>query len=342
MITDIMLKITNQCNLDCNYCYIEHKSNQSIEKHTIDNIVKFINYYQSINYNQLINVFVAGGEVTLVPINKLEYLYSNLYHPNFVNLSMNTNSYSFTDTHLDLLKKYNISISLSLDGNKTTHDLRRSDSFDKTIQLIQKLKYNNMRWGCVTVIDDYSTDHIEEIYDFFKDNHINTKMNPAIGYINPDKWAEAMIYVYERLIKEKFPFYEDTLSDLMYTKNNKQPHTNACNWGNCFQNYLSINYDGDITPCERLFGLIHNEKHQNLIINNINKDSFADIIYNPLRIELIKKIHERKEQCLQCQYYKYCGSGCSHDSLLNYGKIEHKDSFCNAKKSIINKIIGAS
>lgn len=339
MITDLMLKITNKCNLDCKYCYIEKKSDHTITRQTIDNISNFINYYQKINYGQPLNIYVAGGEVTTVPVDDIEYLYSKIYHPGFTNLSMNTNSVLFTDKHMEILKRYKISVSLSLDGDKITHNLRRSNSFDKTISLINKFNKNEIKWGCVTVIDDYSTEHIEDMYNFFAEHHFNTKMNPAIGFVNPDKWSETMICVYNRLIKEKFPFYEDTISDLLRTKNNEQSHTDACNWGNCFKTFLSIDYRGDITPCERLFGLINNNKNQNLIINNVNRDRFVDIIYNPRRDKLIRKIYQRKEKCIDCEYYKYCGSGCSHDSILNCGGIENKDSFCEAKKKLIKRII---
>lgn len=334
-----MLKITNKCNLNCKYCYIEEKTNHTITKSTIDNITNFINYYQKINYGQSLNIYVAGGEVTTVLIEDIEYLYSKLYHPGFTNLSMNTNSVLFTDKHMEILKKYNISASLSLDGDKTTHDLRRSNSFDKTLQNIDRLNNNGIKWGCVCIIDNYSTENIKDIYDFFAKHHYNVKMNPAIGYVDTNRWSDAMIYVYNRLVKENFPFYEDTISDILRTKEDKQSHTNACNWGDCFKSFLSIDYRGDITPCERLFGLINNNKNQNLIINNINHDKFIDVIYNSQREKLIKKIYQRKEKCINCEYYRYCGSGCSHDSLLNCGGIENKDSFCEAKKKLIKRII---
>lgn len=339
MITDLMLKITNYCNLNCKYCYLEKRSDERIDRKTIDNIVNFLNYNLKITYGQPINIYVSGGEVTTLPIEDIEYLYAGLYHPNYVNLSMNTNSFAFTDEHAKLLKKYNISASLSLDGDKFIHDLRRSNSFNKTVQNITRLNKNNIRWGCVTVIDDYSTQHIDEIYNFFRDYHINTKMNPAVGYVNPDSWADAMIRVYERLMKDNFPFTEDTICDLLSVKNRQRCHTNACNFGDCFKTFLSIDYNGNITPCERFFGIIDENKNQNLIIGNINSDSPIDIISNQKRTILLHKLYQRKDKCLNCEYFNYCGSGCSHDSLLNCGGIENKDSFCEAKKKLIKRIL---
>lgn len=331
------MKLTNHCNLSCSYCYLSEKNTTTINPTTTRKLSEFAEHISQINHHRPFDIHLSGGETSIIPIELLEYTLELLSDIPNTRLHLNTNGVTFTAAHIELCKRYDIHVSLSLDGGQMIHDHQRGNSHKQAMDLHMKLGAHKIPHGFVTVITDYTAAHKEELYDFFRSTGITTSMNPAVGHVTPDNYTDTLLYINDRLEADNHPFKELTLSDIKNTISGKSSHTRICYMGNCFRDYIAIDYNGDVTTCERFFGL---EDKNKFIIGNINSTPFPELIHSPKRNELLQVLHGKKTKCMDCCYYHLCGGGCSHQIYSTTNGITGTDGFCDARKRLYKTLIG--
>ena len=132
--TKCLLNVTDNCNLNCKYCFVQqqpHYMSLETAKKAVDfiynNLQKKINLgLIDIDSKAILTFF--GGEPMLcyktiiVPIVK----YCNKKYPNKFNFGITTNGTLLNKTKIKFLKQNNFNILLSLDGTKETQDFNRS------------------------------------------------------------------------------------------------------------------------------------------------------------------------------------------------------------------------
>jgi len=345
LISTLYLRITNRCNQKCSYCYISEKNTGDVSDSTLSKFIALAEYIQKYNMWKGLNVKITGGEILLISLPKLDYLFSALKKLG-ISISINTNGTLLTLDHVRLFQKYNIQVGISLDGPRDIHNTRRSNSFDAfedhAWQLCNTEKF---RHGFICVINEDSTKHIEEIYEFFKRNKISPRFNPGFPDLTPESWKKTLIYTADRMFNDNFSIQEGNIREIIQhfmdvkkcntDKNFRAKwYSNVCD--ECYQNFITVNWDGSVTTCHRLPGLIGFEKY---IIGNIDQDLPADILFGPKRQELIKQLYQRKEQkCFTCEIYPRCKGGCSHACILYNGSITAPDPFCGTYQAIYQHV----
>jgi uncharacterized protein len=130
-----------KCNITCLYCYqnpIRDAANR-VPPYDIDAIEKAI-----LQSGTEFTLF--GGEPLLVPIEDLSRLWK-LGFDRFGKNGIQTNGTLITDAHIELFRKFNVHVGLSIDGPGELNDLRWSHSLartrsltDNTISAIQLLR----------------------------------------------------------------------------------------------------------------------------------------------------------------------------------------------------------
>ena len=160
-LTEIMLNVTDDCNLICKYCFVEqnpHYMSLQTAKDVCD--YAFNNLQEKIKINKIYQnrqckIYFFGGEPTLCYQSIIYPLvkYCNEKYPNKFNFGITTNGTLLTKEIIDFFKINNFSILLSIDGNKTTQDYNRpcknqSSSFDLINKNIKYLLQNfpNLRF----------------------------------------------------------------------------------------------------------------------------------------------------------------------------------------------------
>lgn len=335
MISDIMLKLTDRCNLDCDYCYMQNKNSAEISHHTALKIIQSINSISKVNYGRPMNVFISGGEVTLLPLEFMNWFFNALRTIPNLHLSINTNGTLFTQEHANLCKEFNVDVSLSLDGPAIIHNRHRSDSFDSVMTTLSFLDQEKIKYGLITVLDDFSFEHKEELYDFFKQIARNTKMNCANGHGSPEQYVDFLIWLSKKGKEDNHPFEEYNLFDIQRTIENKISHCTGCAWGNCYRDFIAVDFNGNVAMCERFFGF-HNDDKKDYIIGNVNESNIIEIINNEKYNQFQRTLFLRKLHCMSCQYYKYCGSGCTYDYIVSNDVIQS----CESRKRLFSNLIG--
>lgn len=144
---NLTIKLTNDCNLRCKYCYQEHKKNK-LSMNDTDTLIKFIK--KQLEEYKSVNIHWFGGE-PLLNINPLlkveEFLVSNNIKGNS---DITSNGYLLNQKIMNNLKKTRISsFQITLDGEKNQHDILRITSsnkgtFDRIIENIKLLIKNKI------------------------------------------------------------------------------------------------------------------------------------------------------------------------------------------------------
>lgn len=306
----VMLKIVGtKCNMSCKYCY-EHVSN-NLQDYLIPKPDEVIDYLKHFLEFEHIFIVFHGGEPLLANINDIKIILdfiSNNFKNNY-NIQFQTNGILLNREWIDLFKKYNVSLSVSLDAIGE-QDLRHNFSFNYREQVVNNIiKYNRSisNFGIVSVVHKYNVDYyIDFIKYLIKLGIYNLTLNKYIAkypYIDDPYYITETKYV--EMLKEILLFW---ISSKMYKILNIQPLSSFFST----QNKLCI-YSANENKCS----------YFKTFYNNKNYTEYCDHVFNGVPKTI-------SEKCSQCEIYDYCGSGC----LMEIKDID----FCSARKKLVSFI----
>lgn len=199
-INQLILNVTEQCNLRCSYCtYSGHYKNQrahaavSMESNTA---IKATQFFLERNH-KADNTFISfyGGEPTLnlsAIKSVVEYCNKNSARTPLFNLT--TNGVIKKDEALDFLVKNNFSIHLSLDGPKEIHDryrrkMNNKGSFKEAYNCLKRLckinkefVYKNVR---ISVVLSPPYD-LKTVQHFFDNDEILSNLDLRVSMVSHD------------------------------------------------------------------------------------------------------------------------------------------------------------
>ena len=177
----LVLEVTNKCNLRCSYCVFDKNSsldrdhgNQTMSRRIAFKAV--YDFYERTNKEEGNIVFIGGEPLLAFELVKEVVKYANEISNFRLKFSMTSNGLLLSDEKFSFFRTNNFLITLSLDGDKNTHDKHRvthtgMGSFDRVIHVLNSLKdfdkdffKKNLQINCVILdIDDLDT-----INNFFK------------------------------------------------------------------------------------------------------------------------------------------------------------------------------
>lgn len=268
---------TMACNMACKYCYLEDNTrNELCEYGYLETLEYAINKFKESNVIPF-NISLHGGEVTTLSKSDfddiIKYI-SNYYKDNkeiiggagfkLGNPHIKTNLYNI-DKHIDTIKKYNVSISGSLDLPLSLHDEYRitkgdNKTLDKILKNIELLKdIPNKKKVSSTIFKEHF-EHVDEIIEDIKYLHKNTclDMNDFNFMIGFDYNSNGILHHMSE--DEQVQFYE-----IMHEKFDGTDLDSGVNgaWfaefgpeycsncDNCGEKFFLLERNGDIYSCVR-------------------------------------------------------------------------------------------
>jgi uncharacterized protein len=142
----VTLIVTERCNLRCKYCYQKHdkRSHKSLHFSRVQEILTH-HLNASNKFKKIVIDFFGGEPLLEFPLIKktIEWLSSKEWEKEY-SFSINTNSTLLNNEMKEffLKNKEKVSIGFSLDGNRTAHNMTRSDSYDLVSKNIPFFKEN--------------------------------------------------------------------------------------------------------------------------------------------------------------------------------------------------------
>ncbi|NPV00824.1 MAG: radical SAM protein [Brevinematales bacterium] len=324
---NIVLLLTDNCNLRCTYCYYQNtKNRKNGDPGTITGAIDYFYGYAKKMKHDFLNITFFGGE----PLLSWDLLKTGVAHaenipdPGFrFHFAVNTNGTLLSDEKIDYMEEHKFLIYLSLDGVKKTQDSQRplhngGGSYDMISPWIPRLTKSN------TMVEKVITP--ENVASFTTDIEFIINRGFRSIITTPDfsgNWTRESFETLEREYKKMYQLYlkkqkrgkalyinliEDKIKAFLAKKSFKET---CCNMG---LSIFSVSPEGNIYPCTRF---VTSDPGSPFLVGNI-KDGI-----DPKKLISINSFHSKdKPECVDCTIKDRClGNSCGCVSYSTTGDI---------------------
>ncbi|MBO5568680.1 MAG: 4Fe-4S cluster-binding domain-containing protein [Clostridia bacterium] len=291
---------TNQCNMDCSYCYERNKKVRSTSYDVLDDIVNFIVDQQRSNVDKMVSVVTHGGE-PLIEFDKIQYFIKRLDEKaQNVQYIITTNATLLTDLMIDFLSQHYSEISVSIDGIQLAHDANRvfvnkKGSYNVVVGKAKKLLEKRSDVKARMTITSKTASTLYESVKHLLDLGFTTIV-PVIDAFYND-WTEKDMEVLlnqGKLIIDYLKDYDKITNVGLINDSLSKMANSPCNGGT---STFSIDTDGAIYPCVVTVGMT--EFVVGTIKEGVNKEKVAEILsWDKIEIP----------ECIGCSRYNYCNT----------------------------------
>jgi Predicted Fe-S oxidoreductases len=287
------IEITQNCNLLCRHCYEGSTRKEKKPEISFDNFKVAVNSLKSIGVNR---IQLVGGEPLMH--SKIDQLIEYVAQK-FSFIEIFTNGTLLTDRTLDLIKRYNISLALSVySENPALHDYVTctKGSFELTYEHIKNALSREIEVRIASV-------EMKDTPKFqFSDLNVlhRTDLPRLTGRANLSLYSRDML---KRKLITKNSF-KKPISPQYFFKN-RAIH-------NCFGERMYIDYDLNVFPCAM---------ERRVCYGNLR----SKCIHEMLGSELARMTKDKINGCKDCEY-RYACYDCRCDA--NNASLDSKPWYC--------------
>jgi len=338
-----VVKLTQNCNLSCKYCYYNAGKERSMEIETAIRIIDEIaNAYKKCTF------ILHGGEPILWGIENIKFVtnYAKKYKKICkFDFKLQTNGTLLTQKILMELTNLGIKFGISIDGPPDIQDkIRPLKNGGSSSELLMKgIKIANsmdLKLASISVISTENVDRINEVYNFLKKLNIRSQRYLPLATIGRGKYCDKLSISgkdYGKAMIKLFEAWKDDteiVNIVEFKHIIKALYNNSgrlCIFSpNCWQKVLGFDTNGDIYSCGRGIGnkiLKHGNIYTRSLQEIITSKEFKHktTIFVPI-------------ECVDCKWFKYCHGGCPLNEDMEDLKNIEKDVFCEAYKLLFERI----
>lgn len=349
----IIVKGTNGCNLACSYCSLGEKKNfKYINKWSLMDLMNFSCKYAKYQGESKINFILHGGEPTLVDPNIYDEsitFIKNKYPELEIFISMQSNGLAITNQFINIIKKYDIHMGISIDGSQNIHDSERRTAWNKpsykiVTNNIDRLLCAGVSVSCLMVLTKNALKEKFDYLTFFEERNLHLKINPLLNYGNVTEhpelileegdYARYLINLYENIVEKNIDILVSPIDNIINGIIHNQGIRECTFKKYCNKHFLCIDYKGDIYPCGKFSDM------DEMFIGNI-----SEIPYERIDQFLKEKLYERRNLqlpniCNSCKFIKLCNGGCSAEAMID-GDINEVPIMCKDYKILFEYFHGA-
>lgn len=340
----VLPKASEQCPLNCAYCYEGDKSRSIMTSQVLESMINKLETRPTATHTTYIwhgREPLTAGKAFYEHARQLQKPYEKDHK---ITNGMQTNGVLLTPELADFFVKEGFDLGFSVDGPPDIHDTTRPyrggrPSYEHTLRAINLMRERGKTPGVIAVLTKKALPHLERIMDFFKKENLSFKLNPIMRCGNAEENSDLMltddevIYAVTRAFDRWFDASETQgerysngrdIIQAMFAQSGSVCHM----MGSCQTKFLSIGTDGTAYPCSRF-------SDDRISYGNILKDDITTILEHPLRKELQRRADNPR--CKSCDYVRICNAGCMHHAYLE-GDINSPDPNCKTTKKIYDHI----
>ena len=337
-LTTMVLNVTNQCNLSCEYCYeygedkivdtANGKQPKFMSEQTARESVDFM--LKESGTNTVAHVTFFGGETLLnFPVLQKTIAYARQRGEELgkrVDFSLTTNGTLLKPDVIEFLAENNVGVTISIDGPKEVQDKFRvfhngTGSYDVVAQKIKELlkRHRSRPIGARVTLTSGTLDvkriyqHLTEEIGFWEVGVAPVTTAPNRGHAISDRGYDEMLAQFRDLAHDfleasvqnrhhGFSNVKETLEELHKGVSKAFP----CGAG---LGLLGVATDGDVALCHRFAG---SDSHKlGTVRDGIDRDA--------QRAFLESHHIADKTDCSTCWARPLCSGGCYHEAHTRYG-----------------------
>ncbi len=354
----IVLKLGTNCNLRCDYCYVEHRNQD--DSLDIELVQKLFDELMDEN-DCTVNCCFHGGEPFLYfdKMKEIVTLLSTKPYAQQIKYSCQSNGTLLTEEIVKFINKNGIAIGISIDGPKEVNDMHRKyknalGSFDEIIAGIKLLLREHISFSVLSVLTNENSGYIIETLDFLKSIGIDSvDLKPCFGTyeyeegFEAEKYAECMIKVIDWLVRNNTKNTKLLVREIEMYTNLILRKQNIAGWYECRsmcdllncgagREHITLDTDGSVYICDRLYG------HKEFVLGNIQSECLDVIMSNSLIQKFLDRQISKIAGCCDCEMNTICFLGCpATNILMNAGDIDAiniKPGYCTYYSKIITKL----
>jgi len=343
----ITLMVTQNCNLNCVYCYggesgtYGQENKKFMTKEIAKKAIKLLIDRNKKSKHYEITFF--GGE-PLLKISLIKYVMKycrdNYPDKNFI-YNMTTNGTLINDEVIKIFKQNPISLLMSIDGPKEIHNynikLRSgAGSFNLIIKNIKLLKKNNIKFSIRSTLDDQFSHEYSNIAKYFlKLGANNIFISRTCDYDENSNLLKIDIEKDKKKAKYVNEYNNKVLDELLSGKKPKSVpffslleriHNATKDLMGCgfLRGATAVSTDGSLYICHRFVGI------DDFKFGDVNNG----IDYNVIK-SISKKLDNATNQCQQCFAKNICKRSCIRN-IAYYDKFApFNEDDCDLMKDMI-------
>ena len=339
-IQTLVMNLTNQCNLSCQYCY-EFGADKLATPEGKPKFMDLETAKASVDFlltqsegRQSIHITFFGGETLMnYPLLKQVVAYANqraAEQDRHIDFSLTTNATLLTPAIIQFLSENHIGVTVSMDGPKEMHDQLRvfangRGSYDIIEPKVRALIQNHrtraitarvtLTRGVSDVIKIFR--HLKQDLGFHEVGFAPVTSSADQLYTIGNQGMDNVLDQFHELADEYLEYalrgeshgfsnVSDTLAELCQGVNKSHP----CGAG---LGLLGVGPSGDLAPCHRF---VDSDAHAlGHISTGIDRDKQSDFL---------RRGHiDSKYDCHTCWARPLCAGGCHHEAFVRYGDTGH-------------------
>jgi len=287
-----------------------------------------------------------AGEPTTVPISWYEYAYGSFSAacPPGAKFTMQSNGIAIDDRWIDLLRRTNTHVSLSIDGPQRFHDAHRrtrnnQPTWDLAVRALARLQGAGFQPNVISVLHPEGLDHPDEYYTFYRNHgatHVNLNIDEIQGANRTSSFGERdykkrmtdfIVALLERAYRDDFPLHireVERIGEVLAAgtlPRNEQVEP----WDT-----IVVAADGSVSTFSPEFMEVRSSAHGNFAFGNIVTEDFADFDARPALRQAAREIAAGTEACRSsCRYFSVCGGGAPVNKFCETGSLTGSETaFC--------------
>jgi uncharacterized protein len=337
----VVIQPTPFCNINCRYCYLPNRSLPGrMSLRTLARVYEVL--FSSSLLADKVTIVWHAGEPMVVPVDFYERAFQLIEQFNTqgvrVVTAFQTNGTLITQEWCDFIKRWQVKISVSLDGPQQMHDRQRVDrsgrgTFERTMRGIELLLANGIMPSVIMVLTEQALDFADEIWQFFADQHL-TRLAFNIEEINGANTRSSLdvkrdINRYKQFLRR---FLE--LSDASANPPTIREIGAAVDCIRSFERpifalenapaaILSFDYRGNVsTFASELLTTAH-PRYGDCLLGNIFEGSLEELLARQKLVAMNAEVQSGVARCqANCKYFAFCGGGSPVNKLSENGTFD--------------------
>ncbi len=340
-VNGLIIKLASRCNINCSYCYwfrdpLVMSSPKMILPDVITSLITKLSEHVSRYAMKKFSITFHGGEPTLFPLDRFKSLCRSLKnieqstHCKFY-LSMQSNGLLIDEKWIEILKKYNVVLGISMDGAQQVHDKYRIDhkgrgTYLKTVAAIKKLRDAGLSVYILSVADPQTgatkfVDHlvnelgIKQFDSLIPCLHHENKLEPIADY-----YCDLFDHYIDKLIEQDIGIRTlDRYMKQMVLSAQQQ------NSGAGYISTVTLLTDGTLEATDDLRGAAGLAPSK----INIKTDKLQQVCEDPLWQEIYHSSLNLSEKCLSCEFKDACAGGPMATRWSDKNRFDNPSVYCD-------------